>query len=234
MFGCLKNLGCLVLLLIAAGAAWLYRDRWLPLVPHVFPAHHASVGARASQPRSSGGATAAPSPWEPLTPEGGARARAAVARLGTRMGPVFADVAPADLSAYLFQELSHQLPPSAQHVEAAVLHGELAVRASIAMRDLGAARKLGPLGAVLGERANVELDGTLDIVRPGLAEYRVRALRVGRLGVPSAMIPRLVRELERGRRPSGLASDALPLVAPREIADVRIRPKTITLYKAVP
>jgi hypothetical protein len=217
--GCLRSLGCLVLIVILAACAWIFRASWLPLL-HRGPAQPAS------------GATPAVV-WQPLTPEGGARAKETVQKLGTRSGPVFANLEPGDLSAYIFQELSRQLPPSAEHIEAAVIGDELHIRADVELSDFGDTDALGPLAGVLGGRAPVQFGGTLDIVRSGLAEYQVRSLRVRDLSIPKPMIPRLLRKIEHGSRPAGVADDGLPFAAPPYLADVRIHNGKITLYKAV-
>lgn len=218
--GCLKRLGCLVVLLVAAVLAWLFRDQWMPHVRR-------AMGRPVAQ-------AAAPAPaWEPLTPEGAARARAAVESLGKRRGPVFANLSPGDLTAYVLEELSKQLPPSADHIEAAAFGRQLHLRAEVDIRDLGDTRALGPLADVLGDRAQVQLGGTLEVVHPGLAEYRVESLRVHDLTIPPPMIPRLLARLARAPRPSGVAADALALTVPPYIADVRIHDGKITLYKVV-
>jgi hypothetical protein len=79
----------------------------------------------------------------------------------------------------------------------------------------------------------VQFGGTLDVVRSGLGEFRVRSIRVRDLSLPSAMIPKLLRQAEHGARPAGVADDALPLVIPSYLADARISNGKITLYKAV-
>lgn len=218
--GCLRGLGCLVLIVIVAAAAWFFRADWLPLLN-----------------RASGTSAVADSAevvvWEPATREGAARAREAVEKLGSRAGPVFTSLQPGDLTAYIFEELSKQLPPSARNIEAAVIDRQLWVRADARLSDFGGSGALGPLAGLLGDREQVVFGGALEILRPGLAQYRVRTLRIHEISVPSAMIPRLLRNAERGPRPAGLADDALPLVVPDYIADVRIRNGKITLYKAL-
>ena len=82
--------------------------------------------------------------WQPLTPDGATRARQSIQRLGTRSGPVYANFKPADLCAYIFQELSRELPPSAEQVEAAVVNDQLMLRASMKLSDLGGLPDLGP------------------------------------------------------------------------------------------
>jgi hypothetical protein len=218
--GCLRRLGCFVVVLVAVVLAWLLRDQWTPYVRRALdrPVEHA----------------AAPAPtWESLTPEGAARAKAAVEKLGKRSGPVFANLSPGDLTAYVLTELSRQLPPSADHIEAAAFDRRLHLRADVDIRDLGDTRSLGPLAGVLGDRAQVQLGGTLEVVHPGLAEYRVESLRLHDLSIPTPMIPRILERLARGARPSGVADDALPLTVPPYIGDVRIHDGKITLYKVV-
>jgi hypothetical protein len=79
----------------------------------------------------------------------------------------------------------------------------------------------------------VVFGGTLAIVNPGLAVYRVKELRIRDMSVPSPMISQLLRRVEHGSRPPGLADDALPMLVPDYIADVRIENGKITLYKTV-
>ena len=217
--GCLRGLGCLVLIVVVAAAAWWFRADWLPLL-------HRGTDASAVVDSSAVF-------WEPASPQGAARAKAAVARLGSRSGPVFTNIPPGDLTAYIFAELSKQLPPSAHDIEAAVIDRQLWVRAQVRLADFGGPGELGPLGSLLGDDEGVMFGGSLAIVNPGLAVYSVEELRIRDLSVPSAMIPKLLRRTERGTRPPGLAADALPMLVPDYIADVRIRNGKITLYKTV-
>lgn len=216
--GCLRWLGVLLLIVVVAAAAWWFRADWLPML-------HRGAGGVAD--------SASTVVWEPATPEGAERARAAVTKLGARSGPVFTNVRPGDLTAYIFAELSKQLPPSAHDIEAAVIDRQLWVRAQVRLADFGGPAALGPLGNLLGDDETVMFGGSLDIVNPGLAVYMVKTLRIRDLTLPSAMIPKLLRRAERGSRPPGLADDALPLVIPDYIADVRVRNGKITLYKTI-
>jgi hypothetical protein len=109
----------------------------------------------------------------------------------------------------------------------------LHVRALVKISDFGGSGSLGPLAAMLGDREPVEFGGTLELVRPGLAQYRVKVLRLRELSVPSRMIPRLLQRVARGSRPPGLGEDGLPLEIPAFIADVRIGQGRVTLYKSI-
>ncbi len=213
--GCFfRTIGFVVVLMIGAVVAWVFRDR----IPYL----HRETPPSAVAPASA---------WDPLTPEGAARAKSAVATLSAKTGPVFTNVKGADLAAYVFQELSKQLPPSSQNTEAAIIGDQLCVRSSVKLADLGGAGALGPLGAMLGDREPVQFCGALELLRPGLAEYHVKELTIRELSLPSAIIPKLLRKIERGARPNGLADDALPLKVPPYIGDVRIGRGKITLYK---
>jgi hypothetical protein len=210
--GCMRRLGFLILVFLAGGAVflWLFYER----------------------PRRAAETSPTAPVWEPLTPEGAERARAAVQLLSRPTGPVFTNTTGADLAAYVFDELSKQLPPSAQQLEAAVIDDRLHVRALIKISDFGGSGALGPLASMLGDREPVEFGGNLELVRPGLAQYRVKVLRLRELSVPSRMIPRLLQRVARGARPAGLAEDGLPLEVPAFIADVRIGQGQVTLYKS--
>jgi hypothetical protein len=177
--------------------------------------------------------TSASGTWQPVSPAGAARARAAIDRLGSRSGPVFTTLSANDVAAYVYQEIKKQLPASAESVQTTVKDDQLFVRASVKPSDLGDLGALGPLASMLRDREPVEFGGTLDVVRPGLGEYHVQSLRVRDLSIPRAMIPRLIRNAGQGSRPAGVADDALPLQIPPYIADVRVKNGKVTLYKVV-
>lgn len=218
--GCLRRIGCLALLIVIVVIGWATRRQWLPLLQRKV--------AEVRAPAPPTGVV-----WEPITDSAAARARAAIEKLGERSGPVFANLSGGELASYLYQQLARQLPPSAQHVEAAVIGDQLVVRASVQLTDFGGRDALGPLASVMGAREMVQFGGTLDVVRSGLGEFRVRSIKVRDLTLPSPMIPKLLRQVQHGTRPVGVNEDALPLVIPSYLADARIDNGKITLYKAV-
>jgi len=222
MGGCLKSIGCLVVAAVLAVGGWITRDVWMPLL-HRYTERAATAPASAHQPGT----------WEPATTEGAARAREAIEKLASRNGPVYANIEAGDLTAFIIQQLSHQLPESARNVEAMVSGDQLLVRCTVNPNDLGDLSQLGPLAQMLGNSEQVQFGGTLDIVKPGLGEYRVQSFRIHDFSIPHAMIPRLIKSYSKGTRPPGIADDALPLITPVHIGDVRIRNGQITLYKVV-
>jgi len=210
----MRTIGCLVVVLLAAVAGWMLRDR---------------INFR-DRPDTTVADTGVV--WEPITTEGAERARRAIEDLGQRAAPVFASLRPGDVSSYIFVALARQLPPSAERIEAAVIGDRLHVRASVKLSDFGGAGVLGPLAGFLGDRETMELGGYFHVIRPGLAEFRVSELRLRDFSVPANLVPRLIRGFSKGARPPGVADDGLPLVVPEYLADVRIANGRVVLYRS--
>jgi hypothetical protein len=221
MFGCLRRIGCFFIVCIAAVAAYLVRDRWLPYLPNI------SNGPRTT--RSGPMAR-----WEPVSDDAAARARRAVESLGRRNGPVFVNLPPGDLASYFYIALAEQLPPSADSIEAATVGNRMYVRAVISLDDFKAADALGPLGGVLGRRERLQMGGTFSVIRPGLAQFLVEDVRLGELPIPRSAIPKLLRQIRRGTMPPGVSESGLPFVVPTYLGDARVADGKITLYKTTP
>ena len=85
---------------------------------------------------------------------------------------------------------------------------------------------------MLADRERLQFGGTFHVLRPGMAEFQVKDIRLRDFSVPAATIPRLLRQIWRGTRPEGLSPDGLPVVIPAYLGDVRITNETITIHKA--
>jgi hypothetical protein len=215
MFGCIRRLGCLFVILVGV-ALYVTRDSWYDRV-------------RARYDGTGGDVVS--SDWEPLSEEAGARGARSVQSLRGTSGPVFVNLRPGELASYVFLSLAKQLPPSAQDARAAVIGERVYVKATISLKDLGGAGALGALGGFMADRDTMQLGGDFEVLRPGVAQFRVREIRLRDFPVPAAMIPRLVKQFRRGEVPEGVAGDALPLRIPEHIGDVRIAKGRITLYR---
>ncbi|MDQ2889065.1 MAG: hypothetical protein M3R65_00745 [Gemmatimonadota bacterium] len=211
MFGCLRRVGCLILLAVIVAAGWYW---W-------------TVTA---SPRAATSTTAGV--WQPVTAADAASAGVAVASLRSTQGKVYANLTPAEAVAYLVQETARQLPPSSTDVQAMVSGDQLHVRAVVPLRELGAERALGPLASMIGARDTVELAGRVDLIRAGLAQMHVTRAQIHELRLPGNMIPGLVQQM-RHTSPSGIAPDAFPIPLPEYIGDIRIADGKVTLYKNV-
>jgi hypothetical protein len=220
MFGLLRRLGCLVVLVVIAGAAYLTRELW-----------YERLRARVTGDDVAAADSAATSAWEPLSPERAERGERAVRALARGGGPVYVTLRAGELASYAFLSLASALPPSAQDAESAVIGDRVYVRALVNLRELGGTSGLGPLGGMLADRDTLRLGGTFDVLRPGLAQFHVRDVQLGSFPVPERMIPSLVRRVRRGKEFEGLAADALAVPIPDYIGDVRVARGRITLYK---
>jgi len=223
MKGCFRRLGCLVII-IALVALWYWYARVEQPTPPATPA----AGTAATT-----GTNAANTGWEPLTTVDAERGRVAVVALAQRSGPVFANLTPGEAASYIFLVVAKQLPPSARNAEAAIMGNRLYVRAEVELKDFGGAGQLGALGMLLGSRDSVLLGGTIHMVKPGLAEFTVQQLKLGRLDVPQTLIPRLITQMKKGKKVEGISQNGLPMTMPPYISDVRIANGKITLYKSV-
>ncbi|MFL5489519.1 MAG: hypothetical protein ACJ8AJ_13655 [Gemmatimonadaceae bacterium] len=216
-----RRLGCLIVVLAILAAAWYWYARVEP-------------APTSTQPAAAGATDATTSGWQLLTPNDAERGRLAVESLGRQSGPVFANLTAAEAASYIFTVVAKQLPPSAKNAEASINGDRLYVRSDVELKDFGGGKALGPLGMLLGERDSVRFGGTIKMIHPGLGQFLVEEIKLGRLDVPSGLIPRLLTQMKRRSKPvEGVADNGLPMVMPSYISDVRISNGKITLYKSV-
>jgi hypothetical protein len=222
MRGFFRRLGCLIIVFVIAAAIWY----WYARVP-------TTSGNTTTTSTTVGSATSASSGWQPLTPADADRGRAAVQSLGRQSGPVFANLTAAEAASYIFTVVAKQFPPSAQNAQAAIIGDRLYVRSDVELKDFGGSKSLGPIGMLLGDRDSVRFGGTINMIKPGLGEFLVQEVKVGRVDLPNALIPRILTQMKRGKQPDGISQNGLPMVMPSYISDVRIANGRITLYKSV-
>jgi hypothetical protein len=218
MKGCFRGLLFIIVVGLLAGLWYFY----------------ARVERAPSTSTSAGPASSVnTSTWQPLSDADATQGRLAVESLGRQSGPVFANLTAAQAASYIFLVVARQLPPSARNAEAAILNDRLYVRSEIDLNELGGSGALGPIGMVLGQRDSVRLGGSIRMLRPGLGEFLVQDVKLGKLDVPQALIPRLLAQMKKGRDVPGISTNGLPMVMPAYISDVRISNGRITLYKSV-
>ena len=212
MFGCIRRLGCLVILLLAGGIWYWY--------------------ARVQPSRRADSAVSTIRSWEPLSQTNAERGQRAVTSLAQRPGPVSANLTASEAASYIFLAAAkQQLPPSAQSIQSAIIGDRLYVKATLVLNELGGKKVLGPLANFLTDRDSVQLGGTINVIRPGLGQFLVQDVKLGKLDVPSALVPTLVGEIRRGDIPAGVAQNGFPMLFPEYISDVRISNGRITISK---
>lgn len=214
MFACLGRLGCLVLILVAAVVAWLTRERWQPRV----------FGER-------GSVTVA---WEPVTAAAGARAREGVASLRRSGGPAYVSLTAAEVASLLAVESGYGLPAALDSVMAAIDDDRVRLRALVPLDAIRGLDALGPLSGLLDTREPIELGGTLAVVHPGLAEFRVGSVMLADLSLPQAAIPRLLARLDPRQRPQGIAPEGIAISIPEHVGEVLVARGRVTLYRRAP
>lgn len=217
MRGCLRPIGCLVVLAVIVGCLWITQNWWLPYVKG-----------------SSARPTTAERVWEPLSPQAASRGRQAIDGLASAKGPVFVNLKANEIASYVVQAAGGAFPPSADSVEAAVIGDVLYVRAVIPTAAIASSGVLGPLAGLLNERERVSLGGTFRVIRPGLSEFQLRDVKLRDFRVPRSAIPRLVQQITKGKKTPEVSDDALPVPTPSSLADVRIANNRVTLYKNTP
>ncbi|MFI5243780.1 MAG: hypothetical protein ACHQQR_01025 [Gemmatimonadales bacterium] len=221
MFGCIGRLGCLLVLAVAGAIGWFTHDSWYPKVRE-------RLGGKPPA------ASVAAVKWEPLTPEGSARARLAVGLLSNRNGPVYVDVAAGDLAAYALDPALRELSHDSTGAAALARDDRLYVRAMVNVADLADAKSLGPLSSLIGGRQEITVRGRLEVVSPGHAQFHVDQIAIKELQLPAALIEKIVSRIRPADRDAKTPRDAIPVRVPREIADVRVAKGHVILYKSVP
>ncbi len=219
MFSCLGRLVSLALLLLVAAAGWLTRDAWLPKLRARFVAAPPPV---------------AESKWEPLTPEGAARGRAAFERLTERNGPVYINLGAGDFAAAVLDSVLHGFSAAATDAAALARDDRLYLRAQVSVADLGGPNVLGPLTGMVSGRQQLTIRGRIEVLKSGRAQFRVDEIALGELKLPAAVIPRLTARIAVNDRDAAVAAEGIPFHVPRTLADVRVGKGRVTLYKNVP
>ncbi len=240
--GCLSRIGCLAVVAVGGVIAWsMYGDR----VPTDLKRSaqragstlrdQVSKGATSLRtPNSADNERARPVAWMTLedAPTGNVDA---LRQLSRRGGPAFVTLTAAELASLLISGLQRELPSSARRAQIAIRGDELLVRAVVELRDFAGNSAIGALiGSALGTRDTVQLGGTLDVVRPGLAQFRIRDVRLKGIDVPTRLIPTVLQSFRRTTSKDTLANSAIPLPLPPAVGDVRVMNGRVTLYRAVP
>lgn len=202
------------MLLVLAGGAFYTRHRWLPLV---------TPGA---------GNSTASLEWTPLSADGAARAKRAIDRFNRVDGPVFANVAAADLASFLLDSATTGMTFGDRVVEATLRRRQILLRTRLRVGDLGA-DNLPLLGGVADKTATVVIGGTPAVARPGVGVWRVNEIDVDAISVPGWAVARVAREVGRYFRLEQAEPGAFQFALPSQVADLRVGESAVTLYKAV-
>lgn len=225
LVGCITRLGCLAVVGIAAvgAGAWWLNGGDLPLP--------GTAERREADRRADRALT-----WSSLN-DASVSGSSTVTSLSRANGPAFVTLSPGDLAGFLAVGIARTLPRSAMDPQVAIEGNRLHLRALVNMRDLAGEGALGStlgitLGRALNERDTLHIAGTMDVLRPGMAQYHIDKLAIRSVDIPPRLIPPLVRSLRsRLSLPDSLAGDALPIPMPPYVGDIRIANDRMTLYR---
>lgn len=209
MSGCLRRLGCLVLLLVLGAGAFVTRDLWWERVtgrPVVDTRDWQSPAASAPRlsdiQRGRGGA------WVSLTP--------------------------AELAALLRSSVQ-SLPVPVRDPQVAISGDRVSIRGRVSLGEVAVARELGPLAQFLRGEQTVVMTGRPRVERKGEGVLVVEELRVGAADVPAPLIRGVVRQLgaDAGTDAGG-REVSISFSLPPTVGDMRVARGRLTIYRDVP
>jgi len=212
--GCLKNIlagiGCLVVLLAAVVAGYVYRDELAHLyrrvrgIPERPPAVYATPSADAAR-----------------------RAEAALGQLSRRGGPSSVELSADQLAALIDRELAHGPSRVFDSIAVALADSQVLVKGSLDVSQLPR-RLLGPLSENLGRYEPVVAGGRLAAAADGSVRWTIEQLKLGDLALPKATIPAIIRSLGV----AGARDASVPIPLPVPVGDVRVSASGVRLYRA--
>lgn len=215
MFKFVWKTGCLLVLIALAAAAWYFRGWWMP---------KAKQAVAVEAPAENAG-------WSRITAAGGARARERIATLSRRNGPAYVTLTANEFAAYVLGSALSEIARQDTSTQAVVDKGLLYIRTRIRLADVGGKDALGPFARLFNDTEPLLVGGTLQAVRPGLAQFRLKEVAVRGIEVPRSVVGTLVRRWSPGPRPDSLATDGLPVTLPQDVVDLRLKDGKVTLYK---
>ncbi|MGH7675415.1 MAG: hypothetical protein ACREMV_09095 [Gemmatimonadales bacterium] len=210
------RLGCLLVVLAGIALAWWYRApivrtaaRWVgPGAPDLPPVADTAVGAP--------------------TPRAEASGQAKLRELARDGGPDSVVLDANETAALVGGGIDWTVRKTFDSLRIELLDGSLALHARLDTRQLPR-DVLGPIGEMLEPREALRLAGPLAIERPGVARWTVRELSLRGVAFPELAVRQIAR-----RAAGADGSGAVAIRVDRAIADVRVRPAGVVLYRRRP
>jgi hypothetical protein len=214
VIGCLtapfRALGCLV---VVGGLAlgWLYRDQVVRTARGWI--------ARAESPAPAAASTGRP----------GARALASAKSKVDSLNGWGADsvvLTPSELASLVGDGMDGEVRRQLDSLRVEPLEGELRVRARLRTGRLPG-DVAGPLAFALRETEPIEAIGPLRLLRPTVAEWDVRSIRIRELPLPADLVHRVVSRLLGDPQ-----QESVPVRVPPGVRAIRLTPGSAILYGA--
>ena len=218
--GCLKNVfamvGCFTILLVAAIAAWYYRDRIDEFFHSLFAAR-SEVVAQAEELSN-----------EPTTGRPSQEALRSALRKNAEMersnGNATVVLTADELASLIVDGIAPQAQEALDSVTVTLFEDRFALSAVVLTQAL-AAGGLGPLAFMLAPRERIEISGSAHVRREGVADWEPDAFQFGAFPLPQTVIAPVVNQITGG------TDGTFRIRIPTTVGDLRIRPSGVTFYR---
>src|SRR5256712_6551119 len=207
------RLGCLAIVLVAALAAWWFREPILHSAARWFGPHSTKL------PPVADTAVGAP------TPKALSSSQTKVERLGHDEGPDSVVLSPNEIAAMVGSGIDWSVRKSFDSLRVELLEGRVAVYCRLDTR-LIPPDALGPLAGMLNPMEPLRIAGPLTIERPGIARFKVEELALRGFPFPEPLVKQLAR-----RMAGADSTGAVPLRVSPAFTDVAIHPPGVGLYR---
>lgn len=208
IFGCLRRVVSLVVLVLLALAAWHYRD---------------FLVARYHQLR--GGSAPAPSAAD--------AARTGSAKLDALEGPtppVRTALSEAELQALLNTRMSGALPRWVDSARIRLEGDRVRLSGRVPVDHLPQIRNLGEVAGLLPDTAEVAVNGQVIPIQGGRVALAVDQVTAAHIPLPHRLIPQVLSGLRK--RGDAAPADALPLPLPANITSAYVRSDSLILMSS--
>lgn len=195
---CLARIGCLTLLVLAAGAAWMGRGRI------------------ADWWRSRSDTPVAEAPSRELANRASRRLDAFL----QRRGPGRVEFDGPELQSLLMYRFADSLPPGISDPRVTVGDSSLRASAALQVNRLMDGRAPDAMRSLLGDSARASADLVPQLAAPGVLLLDVRHASAGGIPIPSLMVPWLLEQMGLPRERGQARAVAIPV--PRDLTSVRV------------
>lgn len=222
---CLSRIGCLTVVVLAgAGAWWLYGGE---MPEFVGGTGKIRIGAPDTLDQKG-----RPVAWAGIR-DAQMPGREALRALEQPNGPAYITLGAGDIAGFLAEGFGNALPQSAEGLQVAIVDDLIRMRAEIPLRELGGNAIPEFVTNLLTNRDTVDMTGSIDMIHPGLAQFRVRSVNIHGIDLPPRLIPPLLNAI-RSKMPmrDSVATDGMALPLPKSVSDVRVSRGRVTLYKS--
>jgi len=211
--GCLRQAGCFAAVIVLLAGAWWFRK---PIERGL----RAAVGSETPLPSTASDSVGAP------TEDAVASAESKAAALARADGPDSVVLTANEIASLIGLGIDWGVRRAFDSLRVELLDGRVALYTRLETARLPD-DALGPLAGTLEVSEPIRLGGTIAIEQPGEGRLLIDEFRVRTFEFPRSAVTRLVRRVAP-TEPDG----TMRVAVPPGVADIRITPQGVTLYRA--